>query len=298
VKRRSLVLCMLVVIMIMVGCSKHNNVKENETKMNSEKITNETIKDKEKKNIEVKELVIKEEGKEIYGKLYYPEDAGKHPAIILSHGYNGANSDFESECKYFAQNGYVAYAYDFCGGSVRSKSSGSSTDMNIFTEKADLLEVLNHIRSLENVNADSIYLMGGSQGGLVTSLVAEESEDLIKGMILYYPALNIPDDWRKNYASVDNIPERVDFWGLTLGKNFFVSIRDFNTFDNIGKFSKDVLTVHGDKDAIVLLSNSERAQKLYKNAELVVLPGEGHGFSPTGAKAARELVLDFMEKHQ
>lgn len=263
--------------------------------MTSKKIISERIKSKEKKGLEVKEFIIEEGDKKIYGKLYSPTEVQKYPAIILSHGYNGVSSDFESECRYFAQNGYVAYAYDFCGGSTRSKSSGTSTDMTIFTETEDLLIVLNRIRSLENVDVDHIYLMGGSQGGLITSLVAEENEALIRGMILYYPAFNIPDDWRSNFASVDNLPETIDFWGLTLGKNFFMSIRDFYTFDNIGKFAKDVLIIHGDQDAIVILSNSEKAQKVYKNAELVVLPGEGHGFSSRGAEVTRELVLNFME---
>lgn len=261
----------------------------------SHEITNQGYIDKEEKSIGIKELIIEQEGKKIYGKMYYPLDSIKHPAIILSHGYNGSHLEFENDCKYYAQNGYIAYAYDFCGGSSRSKSSGKSTDMTLFTEKADLIRVLNNISTLENVDGEHIYLIGASQGGLVTSLVAEEKACLIKGMILYYPAFNIPDDWRRKFDSVDSIPETLEFWGLTLGKDFFVSIRDFYTFDTIGKFNKDVLIIHGDQDPIVSLSNSESVQKLYSNIELMVLPGEGHGFSSNSAQMARERGLKFME---
>ena len=55
--------------------------------------------------------------------------------------------------------------------------------------------------------------------------------------------------------------------------------------------------IHGDKDSVVIVENSERAQKLYKNMELVVLSGEGHGFSPDGTEKATKLMLDFLKKH-
>ena len=41
--------------------------------------------------IVTEELIIKKNDQEIYGKIYYPEKDGKHPAIICSHGYNGTN---------------------------------------------------------------------------------------------------------------------------------------------------------------------------------------------------------------
>lgn len=37
--------------------------------------------------------------------------------------------------------------------------------------------------------------------------------------------------------------------------------------------------------------------KKYKNAKLVVLEGEGHGFQPDGAKTAREDVLEFLKEN-
>lgn len=57
---------------------------------------------------------------------------------------------------------------------------------------------------------------------------------------------------------------------------------------------KKVLIVQGDKDTIVPLRVAQRAEQLYKNAELMVLPGEGHGFTSHGAKSAMGKVLEFM----
>ena len=71
-------------------------------------------------------------GKTVYGTLYTPVGAGKCGAVILSHGYNGSGSDFKAECEYCAKHGYIAYAFDFCGGSARSRSSGNTADMTVF----------------------------------------------------------------------------------------------------------------------------------------------------------------------
>lgn len=247
--------------------------------------------------IVIKDFVIQANGRQIYGKLFCPADEGVYPAIIMSHGYNGCHGDFPHESLHVAKNGYVVCTFDFCGGSLKSKSSGRTEDMTIFTEKEDLRAVMEYVRKLEQVDASRLFLMGGSQGGLVTSLVAEDVEELISGMILYFPALNIPADWREHFKTVEDIPETFELWGMKLGRNFFQSIRDFDTFEHIGGFSKDVLVIHGDRDSIVIVENSERAQKLYKNMELVVLPGEGHGFSPAGTEKATELILEFLKKH-
>ncbi len=245
--------------------------------------------------VAVEELSIPNGENTIYSKIYKPDAEGQYPAIILCHGYNGTNNDFVTECKLYAENGYVAYAFDFCGGSVSSKSTGETSDMTLFTEKSDLIAVFNYIAELDAVDASQIVLFGGSQGGMVASLAAEELADRIIGLALYYPAFCIPDNWRDNYPDLDTVPDTFDFWGMTLGREFVVSIHDFYTFDEIGDLDKPVLILQGDQDNIAPLSYAEQAAELYENAELVVMEGEGHGFSATGAKTAREKVLDFLD---
>ena len=59
--------------------------------------------------------------------------------------------------------------------------------MSVLTEKADLEAVLDEVMRWECVNTDSIYLMGNSQGGYVSTLVAAERPDDIRAIILIYP---------------------------------------------------------------------------------------------------------------
>lgn len=245
-------------------------------------------------NIIEKEYIISIADRQIYGKLFYPDDGSKHPAVILSHGYNGCCDDFEVEYRGLAQNGYLAYAYDFCGGSTRSRSTLSTTQMTIFTEIEDLLGVFDNIKSLDIVDSSHIFLLGGSQGGLVTALTAEKISDQIAAMVLYYPALNIPDDWRRNFPLEKDIPETVSFWDMTLSRKFFTTIRDFNTFDNIGSYKGNILVIYGDRDPIIPLGVIDKAVQKYERIDLKILEGEGHGFSPDGRITAIDMVKDFL----
>lgn len=242
-------------------------------------------------------ITIKYEGKQIFGRLYKPQTKAMCPAVILSHGYNGTGADFEKECEYFASNGIIALAHDFCGGSVNSKSSGASVDMTVFTEKSDLMAVLDYVKGRTDVETDHIFLLGASQGGFVTSLTAVERREEIRGIILYFPALCIPDDWRKRFPKAEEIPETLEFWGLELGRIFFETIHNMYPYEEIGRFEKEVLIVQGDEDPVVPLSYAVRARDTYANAELIVFPGEGHGFSTEKNAEAANAALRFMKRN-
>ncbi len=247
---------------------------------------------------EISEFIIQndEGNKRIYGKLYTPKGEGRFPAVILSHGYNGSHSDFEKECEYFSSKGFIAYAFDFCGGSNWSHSSGKSTDMTVFTEREDLLTVFNCIVAMENVDTDNVFLFGASQGGFVTALAAEELRETVKGLILYFPAFCIPDDWRGRYPDPNTAPDIFEFWDVNLSRNFVASIHDFYPFEVMGKFKGDVIIFEGAADNIVTLSVAEKAADLYENSDLIVFEGEGHGFSDETNRVCMERILEFMRK--
>ena len=244
----------------------------------------------------IKKVVkIKHHNREIYGVSYLPGNKDKYPVVIFSHGFNGTNSDFAMNSEYLAVNGIGAYCFDFCGGSINSKSDLKTSEMSLFTEKEDLCAVIDTIKNWDNVDSDNIFLFGGSQGGLVTALVADEYADQIKGILLLFPALCIADDWNKKFPTLGSIPDAHDLWGVTLGRVFFETIHGYDVFKNIGKFNKNVLIFHGDQDEVVALEYGKKASKLYKNAKIEVFQGEGHGFSEVGNKKVAEMTYEFVK---
>jgi len=238
-----------------------------------------------------KEITIRHHNRNISGQLYLPKK-DKFYVVILSHGFNGSSDDFAEYAKILAENGIGACIFDFCGGSLRSKSDLSTTEMTVFTEKEDLFSVIDFIEKQKYT--DSIFLFGASMGGLVSALCAEECSDKIQGMILLYPALCVADNWNEKFPDAHDIPDIHKVWEVPLGKCFFETLHNFNVFEHIGNYQKNVLIIHGDKDEIVPLEYSVKANEIYINSELQVFEGEGHGFSDIGVKETINIIMDFL----
>ena len=229
-----------------------------------------------KQSFSVSEYTLMRDDLKIYGKLYVPENKeGKMPAVILSHSANLNADSLDSYAAGFAERGYIAYAFDFCGGSSKSRSDGASDDMTLFTEVLDLKAVISAIYARDDVDRAEIYLFGTSQGGLVSALAAEESDDYIKGEILLYPAYNIPELVRK-MSSLGNLASMM---GSGYSKAFSETLMDFDAYDHIGAFTGKVLIIHGSKDFIVNSSYSEKAKTYYTDCTLNIIEGAGHGFN-------------------
>lgn len=247
----------------------------------------------------IKEHIVLMGNKRIHGKLYYRENAKNCGLIICSHGFNGSGNDYDNDCRFYAGNGYAAYAFDFCGGANTSRSSGSTTEMTVFTEHDELLEIIRQLRELDMVDKDRVYLVGASQGGFVSALAAEDKDSDVKALALYFPAFIIPEDWRKRLAGVTDIPDIVELWGVKLSREYYDVIKDYNTFDHIGKcYKKPVLIMSGDRDEIVPVSSVEyAANTAYENGRLVIFKGERHGFSDEGSERARNMILNFFSEN-
>lgn len=240
------------------------------------------------------ELHCREEEKDISGTLYTPENGRtKHPAVILSHGYNCIGSDMQDMAKKLAKNGIIAYTFDYCGGSTRSKSSGESVDMSIETEQEDLRQVIDMIAGLDIVDADNIYLYGESQGGFVAALTGAEMPDRIAGMFLIYPAFCIVDQWLAMDPAT--MTEPFDFMGgMKLSKTFYDGVPRYDVYEHIKAFTNPVLIYQGDKDAVVSVSYAKKIDEAFPDSSLTIVEGGGHGFSGKNRKLVLEGVVDFF----
>ena len=235
----------------------------------------------------VDELWLRNGTNRIFGILYRPEGVKKAPLVIVSHGYGGTHQAGKAYADALAPLGYAVYCYDFCGGSNDSRSDGETTGMSIFSEAQDLKSVMDALSKEDYIDKEHITLIGESQGGMVSSLVAAERGSAIERLVLIYPALCIKDDWVGMYPALSDMPQEVDFWGLKLSHAYLEGLYDLDVYPTISQYEGPVSIYHGDKDQVVNLSYSERAKEAYRNATLTVLPGEGHGFS---AKAQQEVI--------
>jgi len=196
------------------------------------------------------------DGLTIRGYEYRPEGTNL-PIAIVSHGFMANQMTVKHYAQYLAEMGYAAFCFDFCGGCVMmGKSDGRTTDMSVLTEVSDLCAVIDYAKKLEYTDAASILLMGCSQGGFVSALTAAKLKNEVKKLVLFYPALCIPDDARSGrmmWAEFDpnNIPEIIRCGPMKLGRCYAADVVKMNPFDEIRGYEGDVLIVHGTADKIV-----------------------------------------------
>ena len=197
---------------------------------------------------------LESQGCRLRGFILKPEAAEPIPAVIVSHGFASCTRDTKKYAQVLVEEGYAAVCFDFCmSGSGRS--SGSSLGMSVLTEKTDLLNVLDYVKTLDFVDPARIILAGCSQGGLVSALAAAEREADVEQLIL--------------------------------------DVMDMDPFREICGFPKPVLIVHGTKDRLVDIRYSRRACECYPNCGLVEVNG-GHGFIFGGFARSRQATLEYL----
>ena len=229
----------------------------------------------------VQELSFERDGAAIYGKLFQPAASRTEaPLVVISHGFGGTLDGTSEYARRLAEAGVASYVFDFCGGSSQGKSDGSMLDMSVLTEARDLEAVMDGLLDGDYVGEGGLFLMGESQGGLVSALVAASRPDDVAGLVLFYPALSIPDDARARFSDASAIPDEVEaLFGITVGRRYYEDVLGLDPLAEIGAYAGPVTIYHGDKDEVVPLDYSQRAVEAYESAELHVVSGAGHGFS-------------------
>ena len=239
------------------------------------------------------EVWSERDGNRIFGMMYYNSTASeKQPAVILSHSSSLTHEAMKGYASAIAKMGFAAYCFDFCGGSDKSKSDGKTDEMTVFTEVEDLRAVVKTVKSLDYVDSSNVCLLGSSQGGLVSALLADECPDDFAGMILFYPAFNIPE-MVKMFSGFGGFG---DFGGMmSMSEAYINSIKDFDVWSHIGKFSKPVCIIHGTADMIVPISNSVKAVGLYPSATLNKIEGANHGFNAANLGSMGSMMGAFAD---
>lgn len=247
----------------------------------------------------------------IYGRFYYPADFDAnqtYPTVVMSHGLS-STSMLTERAKWpqtFAAQGYVVYTFDFCGGSRNSLSDGDYMQMSVMTEVSDLNAILDFVKEQPFIDAGHLFLLGQSQGGLVSALVAAKRPDEVKAMILVYPGLCIVDDLHEFVPDISAVTgDTVETAMGTLGACYAKDVYDLDVMSEIAGYTGDVLIIHGLNDKTVPLEGSiEAITNAYGEAtsELLIITGKKstHGFEMVydeGREQALAVGADFLNAH-
>ncbi len=237
----------------------------------------------------------------IRGHVWGKQD-GCQKAVILSHGFMANERTCFTYAKLLAEMGFLAVTYDFCGGGIICRSDGRKQDMTVLTEKADLIAVIKYVR--EQYDVSDVFLLGCSQGGFVSALTASElGEENISGLILFYPAICIPDDARAGrmmFYKFDpkNIPDLLGRFPMKLGGDYARSVISMDPYEEMKGYGGPVFLIHGTADPIVNISYSQKLKNIYPGCTYVEVEGAGHGFKRQYDRQACEALKQFMTDYK
>ena len=246
----------------------------------------------------VKHLYKQIDGHELYLHCFFPEGhdpkTDRKPAILFFFGggwVGGTAKQFYPQCEYLADRGMVAISAEY-----RVKSRHQATPFECVKDgKSALRWVRKHADQL-GIDPDRIGAGGGSAGGHVAAAVStvpgldEKGEDLSvsclpNALVLFNPVY-------------DNGPEG---FGYTKVKERYTEISPIH---NLSEGMPPTIAFLGAKDKLIPVSTGEKfrdqMRKLGNRSELVVYPGQPHGFFNKGrqgdcfSKTMEETDLFFL----
>ena len=255
-------------------------------------------------SVEREDFSCERDGLTIKGTVFLPKGKPDCPIAVISHGFMANQMFSQIHAQNLAKMGYAAFCFDFCGGTLVGSSDGDSTDMSVLTEVEDLKAVIEFAKSQSYTDENELVLLGCSQGGFVSAIVAAEMKEEVDALILLYPALCIPDDARSGemmFAKFDpqNVPET--FWcgPMKLGRRYVTDVIEMDPYEIINQYTGNVLIIHGNQDETVDISYALRAVETYSqagaDAELKIIDEGGHMFfRPIHAYKALGYIREYV----
>lgn len=252
-------------------------------------------------NYRIQELWCRNEKNRIFGQAYIPDGEGPAPLVIFSHELGNNHEAGVRYAERLAEQGIAAYVFDFCGGSApgkESKSDGMNREMSVMTEVSDLEAVLRETKTWEFADPDKIFLLGASQGGLVSIVVGSERQGELAGLMLMYPALSVRKDHRiTQYRNEDEVGADVSLFGgwMHVGRKYITDIWDVDFYGLLSLYEGKILLLHGDCDKTVPIIYSEKAAEVIKDCEFHVIKGGVHEFYGQPFEEAAAHIIRYVK---
>ena len=241
------------------------------------------------------------DGVEVAGNITYPpayDSELRYPAILFPHGGPVAQTTaaFDFFAQLFAANGYVVLQPNYRG----SSGYGQAFSQAIFADWGDkeFLDLMTYVdAAIARGIADSSRLgVGGwSYGGIMTNYCITKTDRFKAAISGASEVLYITNYGHDHYIKQYNL----EFGPPWKNRAIYEKLSPFNSVE---KVTTPTLFMGGDQDWNVPIINSEQfyeaLKTLGRTTELVVYPGESHGFTkPTHLKDRYERFLAWYAKY-
>jgi hypothetical protein len=229
--------------------------------------------------------------------LDLPAAQSRCPLVILFHGFTGHMEERHilAVSRAIRAAGYASLRVELYG---HGNSGGVFAEHTLYKWLTNALAVIDYARGLEFVT--ELYLCGHSQGGLTVMLAGAMKHEQISGLIPLSPAWSIPEEARQGSFlgerfDPDRIPATLAPWGL--GGNYLRVAQTIHVEEAIDRYRGPVLLVHGTADETIPVEWSVRAAERYRDADLVLIPGDTHCYDHH-LEQVTEAVRTWLERRR
>ena len=118
---------------------------------------------------------------------------------------------------------------------------------------------------------------------------------------MFAPAVNVEADSKAGRVGLEtfdpvHIPDTVAVWGSELGRCYFTTAMNLDTYRTISGYTGPLCVLMGERDKLVTCDYSSKINAALPQAELHVIPKGDHLFSRGIRAKALDIALEFMSR--
>jgi dipeptidyl aminopeptidase/acylaminoacyl peptidase len=236
-----------------------------------------------------------------------PSGAGPRPTVLV-HPEGGKTAEaMQGVIWDLAGRGYTAIAADY------ERRIDGDYQPSLFTWRSadDVTVLIDAVEKYPEVDRQHIGVLGFSQGGVYSLLIAAYAPNRVKAVVAYYPVTDFPAWLGKERSGFgEGIAFAVVRWyfrrqsGARSEEEFGRMLHAASPYYVAESISAPVLLVHGDHDTTAPVAESQRMadrlRELGKPAELLIIPGGVHIFNfrqPREAAVAWQATVEWLDRY-
>ncbi len=273
-------LCILLLLTILVGCAKSNNTPVSPTPtpfIGSARV-------------ELGDIT-----------MYFVAQGEGKPLILLHGGFSCADAWFNQVPVFIKQ--YYVITPDY-RGQGRTTDSDAPLSYDLMAEDI--------VRLMDYLGIDSAYIVGWSDGGTIAIDLTIHHPERVKALVAYGAKINpngLTDsyhEWIRNVtvsemkqrfgsecSSLSPDPEHLPVFVEKL-KTMWLTLPNF-TSEELASIKVPTLIIGGQTDEYIRPDHAQEIANAIPNAELIILPNEGHFAVIDKPEEWNNAVLDFLK---
>ncbi len=230
------------------------------------------------------------------------DPAKKYPLILEIHGgpHTAYGPEFSTEVQMFAAAGYVVVYGNPRGSTSMGTEFANLIDKNYPSEDYnDLMDMVDSVISEGYVDANNLFVTGGSGGGVLTAWIVG-STDRFRAAVVAKPVIN----WISMIGTSDIYTFMSKYWFTDVPWNDVNQYWDRSPLKLVGNVTTPTMVLTGELDVRTPMSESEQYYGALRlegvESSLVRIQGAYHGIAAKPSNLSRKIgyIIAWFDKYK